>query len=95
MHASGFGDVNAAGFQIKHRFTFGITHLYFRARAGSKAHFQAARGVGRGEEAFRPWCVVAVGKDGFCTIDGDSFRVACVAQHAELKFGCFFQRALS
>ncbi len=94
MHPGGFGDVDAARFEIKHRFAFGIAHLYFRTGTGGKAHFQAARGVGGGEEAFRPRGVIAIGKHRFRTVYRNGFGIAGVAQHAQFQLGGFFQRTL-
>ncbi len=74
LNARGFGDIDAARFQIQHGFAFGA-HLHFEPGTGGEAHFQAARGVGRGQEALRPWGIVTVGEDRLGAVNG-WFRVA-------------------
>ena len=71
-----------------------MTHQQFRAGAGSAAHLDAARGIGRRQECFRPGRIVPVDESALRAVDRNRFSIGGEAGHADFQFFRFLAGAL-
>ena len=85
LHAHRALQAEAARLEVEQRLRLVEAHQELGAGAGGRAHLDAARGIGGGEERLRPGRVVAVDEGAFRAVDRDGLGVGGEARHGDLQ----------